>query len=75
MSELKVTQIKSTIGVKPKTREALRTLGLKRIRHSVVRPDDAQNRGLLQVVRHLVVVEPVEAESVSSDKSGKKEKK
>lgn len=61
MSELKVTQIKSTIGVKPKTREALRTLGLKRIRHSVVRPDDAQNRGLLQMVRHLVLVEPVES--------------
>jgi large subunit ribosomal protein L30 len=32
-------------------------LGLKRIRHSVVREDNPQTQGLIAVVRHLVEVE------------------
>jgi large subunit ribosomal protein L30 len=36
----------------------LRTLGLRRIRHSVIREDNAQTRGLIAAVRHLVEVEP-----------------
>ncbi|MGI9209341.1 MAG: uL30 family ribosomal protein, partial [Rhodococcus sp. (in: high G+C Gram-positive bacteria)] len=35
------------------------TLGLRKIRQSVVREDNAQNRGLINVVRHLVTVEEV----------------
>jgi large subunit ribosomal protein L30 len=61
MAELKITQVRSTIGARWKQRESLRTLGLRRIRHSVVREDNAQTRGLIAVVRHLVVVEPAEA--------------
>ncbi|GLZ50796.1 50S ribosomal protein L30 [Actinomycetospora sp. NBRC 106378] len=59
MAELKVTQIKSTIGGKRNQRETLRTLGLRRIGATVTRPDDAQNRGLVHTVRHLVTVEEV----------------
>ena len=61
MAELKITQVRSTIGARFKQRESLRTLGLRRIRHSVVREDNAQTRGLIAVVRHLVEVENVEA--------------
>ncbi|MBF6171433.1 MULTISPECIES: 50S ribosomal protein L30 [Nocardia] len=61
MAQLKVTQIKSTIGAKKNQRESLRTLGLKGIRKSVLREDTAQNRGLINVVRHLVTVEEVNA--------------
>jgi large subunit ribosomal protein L30 len=57
MSQLKITQVRSTIGARWKQRESLRTLGLRRIRHSVVREDDAQTRGLIAVVSHLVEVE------------------
>ncbi len=57
MAELKVTQVKSSIGAKKNQRDSLRTLGLRGIRKSVVRPDNAQNRGLINVVRHLVSVE------------------
>jgi large subunit ribosomal protein L30 len=57
MAELKITQVRSTIGARFKQRESLRTLGLRRIRHSVVREDNAQTRGLIAVVRHLVEVE------------------
>jgi large subunit ribosomal protein L30 len=60
MAELKITQVRSTIGARWKQRESLRTLGLKRIRHTVVRVDDASTRGLLKVVNHLVEVEAVE---------------
>ena len=59
---LKITQVKGTIGTKPKHRDNLRSLGLKRIRHSVVRPDTAQVRGMIQAVRHLIVVEEVAGE-------------
>jgi large subunit ribosomal protein L30 len=57
MAELRITQVRSTIGARWKQRESLRTLGLKRIRHSVVREDSPQIRGLIAAVRHLVEVE------------------
>ncbi|WP_405489090.1 50S ribosomal protein L30 [Nocardia sp. NBC_00511] len=61
MAQLKVTQIKSSIGAKSNQRDSLRTLGLRGIRQTVLRDDNAQNRGLINVVRHLVVVEEVSA--------------
>ena len=57
MSQLKITQVRSTIGTRWKQRESLRTLGLRRIRHTVVREDNPQTRGLIAVVSHLVEVE------------------
>ncbi|GAA5066987.1 50S ribosomal protein L30 [Nocardia callitridis] len=59
MADLKVTQIKSTIGAKKNQRDSLRTLGLRKIRQTVVREDTPNNRGLINVVRHLVTVEEV----------------
>ena len=59
MTQLKITQVRSTIGARFKQRESLRTLGLRRIRHSVIRDDSPQVRGLIAVVRHLVDVEEV----------------
>lgn len=61
MADLKITQVRSTIGARWRQRESLRTLGLKKIRQSVIREDNAQTRGLIAVVRHLVEVEPAEA--------------
>lgn len=60
MAQLKVTQIKSTIGQKPKPRESVRSLGLKRIHHSVLIEDTPQARGYLRSARHLLDVEEVE---------------
>jgi large subunit ribosomal protein L30 len=60
MSQLKITQVRSTIGARWKQRESLRTLGLRRIRHSVIRDDSPQTRGLIAVVSHLVEVEPAD---------------
>jgi large subunit ribosomal protein L30 len=60
MAKLKVTQVKSSIGGKRNQRESLRTLGLRKIRQSVVREDSPQVRGLIHTVRHLVAVEEVD---------------
>ncbi|AUS79179.1 50S ribosomal protein L30 [Actinoalloteichus sp. AHMU CJ021] len=59
MAQLKVTQVRSTIGNKQNQRDSLRTLGLRKIRQSVVRDDNPEVRGLINTVRHLVTVEEV----------------
>ena len=60
MAQLKVTQIKSEIGGTRPQRDSLRSLGLKRIGQSVVKPDKPEFRGMIQAVRHLVSVEEVD---------------
>jgi len=62
-TQLKITQVRGTIGTRWKQRESLRTLGLRKIRQSVVREDNPQTRGLIATVRHLVEVEPAEGGS------------
>ena len=59
MAQLKVTQIKSAIGTKPNQRQTLRSLGLKRIGHSVVQEDRPEIRGMVATVPHLVRLEEV----------------
>ncbi len=61
MSDLKITQVRGVIGARWKQRESLRTLGLHKIRQSVVREDSPQTRGLIKAVHHLVEVEEVNA--------------
>jgi large subunit ribosomal protein L30 len=55
--QVKITQVRGTVGARWNQRESLRSLGLRKIRQSVVREDNAQTRGLLAVVNHLVTVE------------------
>ncbi|GAA3633224.1 50S ribosomal protein L30 [Microbacterium awajiense] len=59
-ARLKVTQVKSKVSEKQNQRDTLRSLGLKRIGDSVVRPDDAQTRGYVNTVAHLVKVEEID---------------
>ena len=58
MSEgtITVTQIRSAIGAKPKTRGTLRALGLRRIGHSNTLPDRPEIRGMIARVPHLLEV-------------------
>jgi large subunit ribosomal protein L30 len=60
MAELKVTQTKSKIGGTQTQRDSLRSLGLHRIGETVTKEDRPEIRGMIQVVRHLVVVEEVD---------------
>ena len=57
---LKITQIKSSIGYKPKAKLTLVALGLKKINHSVEKADSPQIRGMINKVDYLVKVEEVE---------------
>ena len=55
---LRVTQVKSSIGTKPKHRGTLRALGLRGIGRTNVLPDRPEIRGMLARVPHLVDVTP-----------------
>ena len=54
---LKITLVRSTIGEKPKTRATVESLGLRKIRQSVERPDTPDVRGMVFRARHLLDVE------------------
>ncbi len=56
---LKITLVKSTIGENPKTKATVETLGLRKIRQSVERPDTPDVRGLVHRARHLLDVDEV----------------
>jgi large subunit ribosomal protein L30 len=60
MTQLKVTQTRSGIGGTKGQRASLRSLGLKRIGDTVLKKDRPEFRGMIDAVRHLVVVEEVD---------------
>jgi large subunit ribosomal protein L30 len=57
VSTLRLTQRKSRNGSDQKQLDTLRSLGLRRIGHTVEVQDTLQARGMLHRVRHLVKVE------------------
>ena len=61
MTKLRVTQVRSAIGSKPKHRGTLRALGLGRIGKSNTLPDRPEIRGMIARVPHLIEVEEVES--------------
>ena len=64
-TSLKVTQIRSAIGIKPKQRGTLRALGLRGIGQSNTLPDRPEIRGMLARVPHLVSVAPASDDTVT----------
>jgi large subunit ribosomal protein L30 len=61
MSAFIVTQRKSRNGANKKQLDTLRSLGLRRIGHTVEVKDCEQAKGMLHAVRHLVEVEEGES--------------
>lgn len=59
MKQVKVTLVRSTNGVLPNHKACVKGLGLRRINHSVVVLDTACNRGMIDKVSHLLLVEEV----------------
>ncbi|MGB2696709.1 MAG: 50S ribosomal protein L30 [Candidatus Zixiibacteriota bacterium] len=57
--ELKITQIKSVIGYNQKQRNTVKALGIKKLNQSVVHKDTPQIRGMIQKVKHLLLVEEI----------------
>ncbi len=57
--QIKITQIKSAIGFRQRTKDTIRALGIRRMHHTVVQPDNDAIRGMIVKVAHLVKVEEV----------------
>jgi large subunit ribosomal protein L30 len=57
MGALTVTQRRSRNGANQKQLDTLRSLGLRRIGHTVQVEDCEQARGMLHAVRHLIEVQ------------------
>jgi large subunit ribosomal protein L30 len=57
LSTLRITQRKSRNGSDKRQTQTLRSLGLRRINHTVEQSDTPQIRGMIHKVRHLVEVE------------------
>ena len=57
--KLKITQIKSPIGYRKRTKNTLIALGLTKMNQSVVKKIDPAINGMLNVVKHLVKIEEV----------------
>ncbi|MCH7575501.1 MAG: 50S ribosomal protein L30 [Candidatus Marinimicrobia bacterium] len=54
---LKITQVKSGIGYRQRTKDTLRALGFRRMHQTVEQPDNPAIRGMIKAVRHLVKVD------------------
>jgi large subunit ribosomal protein L30 len=57
VSTLRITQRKSRNGADKRQTQTLRSLGLRRINHTVEHSDTPEIRGMVHKVRHLVEVE------------------
>jgi len=60
MAKLKITQTISTNGETKRQKENLRSLGIRRIRHTVEVEDNPITRGMLAKVAHLVKYEVID---------------
>jgi large subunit ribosomal protein L30 len=65
MTKLKVTQVRSVIHRPKDQKQTVRRLGLHRIRHSVIKDDRPEIRGMIAKVQHLVRVEEVADEGAA----------
>jgi large subunit ribosomal protein L30 len=59
MTDLKITLIRSVAHRIPNQRKVVKALGLGKVNSSVVLPDNAQTRGALMKIAHLISVEEV----------------
>lgn len=59
IKKIKITQIKSMIGQKPKINAIIKALGLGKIRKTVECTDNDAIRGMLNKVAHMIIVEEV----------------
>jgi large subunit ribosomal protein L30 len=62
MADIRVTQVRSSIGTKPKHRGTLRALGLRGIGQTNTLPDRPEIRGMIAKVPHLIRVDETAGE-------------
>ncbi|MCV2528264.1 MAG: 50S ribosomal protein L30 [Candidatus Lightella neohaematopini] len=54
---IKITQIRSTIGILPKHKKTILSLGLKRIGHTKVVIDTPSIRGMINLVNYMIKID------------------
>ena len=59
--KLKIRQVRSAINRQENQKRTIRALGIRRLQHAVIQPDNPQIRGMIFKVKHLVTVEEVDA--------------
>ncbi len=57
--KIKITQIKSAIGYRQRTKDTLLALGIKKMNNAVVKINNSAIQGMITAVNHLVKVEDV----------------
>lgn len=57
--QLRITLVRSTIGRPEDQKNSVKSLGLRKVNHSVIRNDDPSIRGICNKISHLVSVEEV----------------
>ena len=57
MKKIKITQIKSAIGYRQRTKDTLKALGLRKMNHSVIKEESDAILGMVNHVSHLISVE------------------
>ena len=60
IKNLKITQTKSAIGYRKRTKNTLKALGIRKMNSSVIKPNNSAIQGMIAAVNHLVNVEEVE---------------
>lgn len=56
-NKIKVTLVRSPIGYHQSQKDTVRALGLRKMNHTVEKEDSPVIRGMINKVRHLVVVD------------------
>lgn len=59
MSQVKITLTRGLVGTTDRQRQTVASLGLRKIRQTVTRPDSPSLRGAIAAVAHLVEIEEV----------------
>ncbi|MGI6020441.1 MAG: 50S ribosomal protein L30 [Lachnospiraceae bacterium] len=54
---LKITLVKSPIGAIPKHRKTVEAMGLRKLHHSVILPNNEATKGQIKQIGHLIKVE------------------
>ena len=58
-NKIKITQIKSAIGYRQRTKDTLKALGIRKMNGSVIKTNNSAIKGMIRAVNHLVKVEEV----------------
>ena len=58
-NKIKITQTKSAIGYRQRTKDTLKALGIRKMNSSVIKIDNSAIQGMIRAVNHLVKVEDI----------------